>query len=54
MIQGDVENGTLMSGQIAGLIREVKPAGMIIEEIVSEAELVISRLSRIPSGVING
>ena len=54
VIQGDVENGTLMSGQIAGLIREVKPAGMIIEEIVSEAELVISRLSRIPSGVING
>lgn len=41
-IEGDVENGSLMCGQIAGLITEVKTCRQIIEEMVVEAEQVIS------------
>jgi len=52
VLEGDVEGGSLMAGQIAGLIREVKPAAAIIREIVAEAEAIIARLSY--SGVIHG
>lgn len=45
VIEGDEENGSLMSGQIAGLIEGVKPAEEIIQEMVKEAKAVISRLS---------
>jgi enoyl-[acyl-carrier protein] reductase II len=43
-IYGDTENGSVMAGQICGLIREVKPAAVIIREIVDEAETILSRL----------
>jgi len=52
VLEGDVEGGSLMAGQIAGLIKEVKPAAAIIREIVAEAEAIIARLSY--SGVIHG
>jgi enoyl-[acyl-carrier protein] reductase II len=38
VVDGDVENGSVMSGQIAGLVRRIQPAREIIEEIVGEAE----------------
>jgi enoyl-[acyl-carrier protein] reductase II len=44
VIEGDVEGGSLMAGQIAGLIRAIKPVNMIINEIVAEAEAVIAKL----------
>jgi len=46
MVEGDVEYGSVMSGQIAGLVREVKPAKDIIRDIVSEAAQVMRRLGR--------
>ncbi|MBN4082750.1 nitronate monooxygenase [bacterium AH-315-A23] len=36
MFEGDLENGELEIGQIAGLIHEIKPAAEILEEIVKE------------------
>ncbi|MBE0415268.1 MAG: enoyl-[acyl-carrier-protein] reductase FabK [Dehalococcoidia bacterium] len=45
VIEGDMENGSLMAGQIAGLVKEIKPAAAIIREIVAEAELVIAKLN---------
>ena len=36
MFEGDLDNGELEIGQIAGLIDEIKPAAKIIEEIVTE------------------
>lgn len=45
VIDGDVENGSLMAGQIAGLVKEIKPAKAIIEEIIAEAESIIDGLS---------
>ena len=43
-IQGDVENGVLPAGQSVGLIHEVKSAGDIVRDVVSEAEAALARL----------
>ncbi len=37
--------GSLLSGQIAGLIKEIKPVRVIIEEIIAEAETIITSLT---------
>lgn len=54
VLDGDMENGSLMAGQIAGLVREIKPAAAIIKEIVEEAERVIARLITSRLGVAHG
>jgi enoyl-[acyl-carrier protein] reductase II len=38
MFEGDLEEGELEIGQIAGLIHEIKPAGDIVREIVADFE----------------
>ncbi len=38
MFEGDLEEGELEIGQIAGLINEIKPAGEILREIISDFE----------------
>lgn len=38
MFEGDLEEGELEIGQIAGLIHDIKPAAMIVEEMISEFE----------------
>ena len=40
---GDVENGSVMAGQIAGLVSELRPVKNIIEETVEEAREVLQR-----------
>lgn len=36
MFEGDLEEGELEIGQVAGLIHEIKPAKQVLEEIISE------------------
>ena len=36
MFEGDIDEGELEIGQISGLIKEIKPAGKIVEEIMNE------------------
>jgi len=36
MFEGDLENGELEIGQVAGLIHEIKPAAEIVQEIIDE------------------
>jgi len=36
MFEGDLENGELEIGQISGLIHKVKPAKVVVEEIIEE------------------
>jgi enoyl-[acyl-carrier protein] reductase II len=43
-IEGDVENGSLMCGQIAGLISQVRTCRQIVEETVAQAEEIIRGL----------
>ncbi len=46
-VEGDVEYGSVMAGQISGLIRDIKPVRKIIEDILSEAEALLRRLAGI-------
>ena len=43
---GDVDHGSLMAGQCVGLIDEVKPVRVIIEELVREAEETLAKLGQ--------
>lgn len=47
VINGDLDEGSLMTGQIAGLIKEVKPVKEIIEEITAEAEEIIKGMGQL-------
>lgn len=38
MFEGDMENGELEIGQIAGLIHDIKPAAQIVQEMIFEFE----------------
>lgn len=40
---GDVENGSVMAGQIAGLVTEIRPVKNIIEDVIKEAREVLER-----------
>jgi hypothetical protein len=44
--EGDFEEMALLAGQRVGLIREVKPAGDIIREMMAKATAVLARLSQ--------
>ena len=39
MFEGDLEEGELEIGQIAGLIHDIKPVAKIVEDMVSEYEI---------------
>jgi enoyl-[acyl-carrier protein] reductase II len=41
VIEGDMENGSLMAGQSVGMVREEQPAAEIIEELVDQAAAVL-------------
>jgi len=45
MFEGDLENGELEIGQIAGLIHDVKPAKEVLETIIEEFDRVKSLIS---------
>ncbi|MBO4520830.1 MAG: nitronate monooxygenase [Alphaproteobacteria bacterium] len=47
VIDGDVENGSLMAGQSVGLVKEEKSVQAVIDELVSDAADALRRLSRI-------
>ena len=36
-VQGDIDNGSLMAGQVACLVHDVKPAAKIIDDLMNEA-----------------
>jgi enoyl-[acyl-carrier protein] reductase II len=46
MFEGDLEDGELEIGQIAGLIHEIKPAKIVLKEILEEFNLVKSLIYR--------
>ncbi len=50
MIDGDIEGGTLLAGQIAGMIKEIKPVKVIIEEMIVEAKTIITQLNNSTKG----
>lgn len=50
MRNGDTQMGSLMAGQAAAMVCRVEPAAAIVDEIVSEAVAVISKLAAYPDG----
>lgn len=44
-VEGDIEYGSLMAGQISGLIKDVKPVKKIIEDIISEADEIVKSIN---------
>ena len=44
---GDSDNGNIMSGQIAGLVKKEQPAAEIIEEMFKEVEEIYEDRNRI-------
>ena len=50
LIEGDIDDGSLLSGQIAGLIKEIKPVRVIIEEMINEAEKILAGLNNLRTG----
>jgi enoyl-[acyl-carrier protein] reductase II len=47
MFEGDLEDGELEIGQIAGLIHEIKPAKVVLNEIIEEFYMVKSLINSI-------
>ncbi len=43
--EGDVVNGSVMAGQISGLIKDIKPVKEIIEDIISSAEAMLKEIN---------
>lgn len=41
VFEGDVTNGSVMTGQVAGMLREIKPVRTILEELVGGANTVM-------------
>jgi len=46
VIQGNIEEGSLMAGQIAGLIADIKPVKQIIQDIMSDAYKTLETVSK--------
>lgn len=46
VLEGDTDNGSLMAGQVAGMISEIKPAKEIIEQLMNEAKEVITKMEK--------
>ena len=41
---GDVENGSVMSGQIAGLVNEIRPVEQVIVDVLEEAKTTLANV----------
>ncbi|MCR1898144.1 enoyl-[acyl-carrier-protein] reductase FabK [Irregularibacter muris] len=44
VIDGDIQNGSVMAGQISGLVTKVQPAKEIIDEIIKQSQEITQRL----------
>ncbi|SQC72062.1 putative enoyl-[acyl-carrier-protein] reductase II [Listeria fleischmannii subsp. fleischmannii] len=45
VLEGDTENGSIMAGQITGMITEIKSCEALITEMMEEAKRVSKQLS---------
>ncbi len=43
VIDGDIENGSLMAGQSVGMVKEEEPAAQIIAELMAQSEAALER-----------
>lgn len=43
-IDGDIKRGSVMAGQSAGLVHDIRPAAEVVEAIMAEADALLQRL----------
>ena len=48
VVEGDVENGSLMAGQSVGLVRKIQPVAAILGEMLAQAEHALARRAQGP------
>ena len=41
MVEGDLEEGCFLSGQVAAMVKKIQPAAEIVREVMEEAEPVL-------------
>ena len=44
VLEGDVDTGSLMAGQVAGMVHEIKPIKQIFEELMNECHQAYDQL----------
>lgn len=49
LVEGDTDEGSLLAGQVAARIKDIKPVKDIIESTVNEAERILSNLNKLIS-----
>lgn len=47
-VDGDMENGSILAGQISGLVKQVQSSAEIVEEIMAEAIIILRKLGGLP------
>lgn len=47
VVDGDADYGSVMAGQISGMIKEIKPAAKIIEDVINGAKTTLDSLRNI-------
>lgn len=47
VIEGEIREGSLMAGQITGLIRDIRPVKEVIESIIQDANGILAGLSQV-------
>ena len=47
-VDGDMENGSILAGQIAGLVKRVQSSEEIVNEIMAEAIVILRKLGGLP------
>ena len=45
VLDGDTKNGSLMAGQVCGLVEEIKPVAEILDKLYSDAKAELEKLS---------
>ena len=43
VVDGDVKHGSLMAGQVAGMVNEIKPVKNLLEDMVSDYEKIVNK-----------
>lgn len=46
VLEGDVDNGSVMAGQISGMLKEIKPAKDIIDDLFKDIDSVLEGISK--------
>lgn len=54
VVDGDIDNGSVMSGQIAGMIKDIKSCRDIIEGMIQEALASYGRIKQLSGGGLDG